>query len=73
MPEANERLPPLPGFSRRAGGFLRTGQYIDAGDLGHHELHTITSAAGIEGDDGGHVRSFGDSSLDGGVIPAMIA
>jgi hypothetical protein len=56
------------------GGFLRTGQYIDAGDVTHNRLlNTIINAAGIRKDGGGYYDSFGDGSLQGGVIDAMIA
>jgi hypothetical protein len=58
----------------RAGGFLRTGQYLDAGDVAHNKLlNTIASAVGIRNDDGSNYDQFGDSSLPRGVIPAMIA
>lgn len=56
------------------GGFLRTGQYIDAGDVTHNRLlNTIINAAGIRKDGGEYYDSFGDGSLQGGVIEAMIA
>ncbi|HUH05865.1 MAG TPA: DUF1552 domain-containing protein [Kofleriaceae bacterium] len=56
------------------GGFLRTGQYIDAGGVTHNRLlNTIINAAGIRKDGGDYFDSFGDSSLTGGVIEAMIA
>lgn len=58
----------------QAGGFLRTGQYIDAGDVTHNKLlNTIATAAGIRNDDGSYYDHFGDSSLERGLIPAMIA
>lgn len=56
-----------------AGGFLKTGQYIDAGDVTHNKLlNTIINAVGIRNDDGSLYDSFGDGSLDRGVISAMI-
>lgn len=56
-----------------AGGFLRTGQYIDAGNVTHNKLlNTIISAVGIRNDDGGLYDHFGDASLSRGVIDAMI-
>jgi hypothetical protein len=71
-PHSYDNIPQI--LAGGAAGFLKTGQYIDAGDVGHNKLlNTIISAVGIKGDDGGHYRTFGDSSLDGGVIPAMIA
>jgi hypothetical protein len=58
----------------RGGGFLQTGQYIDAGNVTHNRfLNTIISASGLTNGSGGYYDSFGDSSLTGGVIPAMIA
>ncbi len=58
----------------KAGGFLRTGQYIDAGDVTHNKfLSTLISAAGVRQDGGDYYDSFGDPSLERGVIPAMIA
>ena len=56
------------------GGFLKTGQYIDAGDVAHNRFHnTILSAVGLTGGEGGYVDDFGDPSLTPGVIDAMIA
>src|SRR5262249_28202288 len=56
-----------------AAGFLKTGQYIDAGDVTHNKfLNTIINAVGIRNDDGSLYDSFGDASLARGVIPAMI-
>jgi hypothetical protein len=56
-----------------AGGFLRTGQYIDAGNVTHNKLlNTIINAVGIRNSDGSYFDSFGDASLSPGVISAMI-
>ncbi len=56
-----------------AGGFLKTGQYIDAGNVTHNKLlNTIISAVGIRNGDGTLYDSFGDASLQRGVIQAMI-
>jgi hypothetical protein len=56
-----------------AGGYLRTGQYIDAGDVTHNQfLNTIINAVGIRNDDGSPYDRFGDPSLSRGVISAMI-
>ena len=56
------------------GGFLKTGQYIDAGDVTHNKFHnTILSAVGLTNGQGGYVDDFGDPELEPGVIPAMIA
>jgi hypothetical protein len=57
-----------------AGGFLKTGQYIDAGGVNHNKFHnTILSAVGLTNAEGGFVDDFGDPSLEPGVIDAMIA
>lgn len=57
-----------------AGGFLRTGQFIDAGGVTHNRLlNTIISACGFRNSNGDNYDSFGDASLSRGVIDAMIA
>jgi hypothetical protein len=57
-----------------AGGYLKTGQYIDAGNVTHNRLlNTIINAVGIRNSDGSPYDSFGDPSLTRGVIPAMLA
>ncbi|WP_434420271.1 DUF1552 domain-containing protein [Nannocystis pusilla] len=51
------------------GGYLKTGQYIDAGGVTHNQFHnTILSAV-----TGELVEDFGDPELEPGVIDAMIA
>jgi hypothetical protein len=56
-----------------AAGFLKTGQYIDAGNVTHNKLlNTIINAVGIRNEDGTLYDSFGDDSLQPGVITAMI-
>jgi hypothetical protein len=58
----------------RAGGFIRTGQYIDAGGIANNKLlNTILSAHGLRNEDGAYFDSFGDPSLERGVIEQMIA
>src|SRR5690606_6758106 len=58
----------------RAGGFLRTGQYIDAGGVTHNKfLNTLINAVGIRKDGGDYYDSFGDPELEPGIIPDMIA
>jgi hypothetical protein len=58
----------------KAGGFLKTGQYVDAGNVTHNRfLNTLINAAGVRKDGGGYFDSFGDDSLSPGVIDAMIA
>ena len=56
------------------GGFLKTGQYIDAGDVAHNKFHnTILSAVGLTNMEGDFVDDFGDPELEPGVIDGMIA
>jgi hypothetical protein len=58
----------------KAGGFLKTGQYVDAGGVTHNQfLNTLINAAGVRKEDGTYYDSFGDTSLEPGVIDAMIA
>ncbi len=57
-----------------AGGYLKTGHYIDAGNVTHNKLlNTIISAVGIDNGNGDPFDSFGDGALEPGVIDAMIA
>lgn len=57
-----------------AGGYLKSGQYVDAGSVKLNKmLNTLLTAAGVKGSGGGPVTNFGDSSLPGGVISSMIA
>ena len=52
---------------------MRTGQYVDAGNVTHNRfLNTLINAAGVRNDDGSYYDSFGDSSLERGVIDEMI-
>lgn len=57
-----------------AGGFLKTGEYIDAGDVAHNKfLNTILSAVGLRNENDDYYDSFGDPSLERGIIPEMLA
>jgi hypothetical protein len=57
----------------KAGGFLKTGQYLDAGKVTNNLLlNTLITANGVRRD-GGPVDNFGDPSLAGGLIDAMLA
>ncbi len=57
-----------------AGGYLKTGQYVDAGGVKLNKmLNTLLTAAGVTGSGGGPVTDFGDPSLPGGLIPSIIA
>ena len=56
-----------------AGGFLRQGVYVDAGDVTHNKLfNTILAAHGVMNAAGDDYYRFGDSSLDPGIIPEMV-
>lgn len=55
-----------------ADGFLRTGAYVDAGDVPHNKLlNTLATAVGLRKDNGDPVDDFGHESLDQGLIDAM--
>lgn len=57
-----------------AGGFLRTGQYLDLGGVTiNRVLNTIISAVGVRKDDGSMVDDFGDASLTGGLIDEIVS
>lgn len=57
-----------------AGGYLKTGQYVDAGNVTHNKFfNTILNAVGCTNADGSPIMDFGDPSLEGGEIAAMRA
>lgn len=57
-----------------AGGYLKSGQYVDAGGVKLNKmLNTLLTAAGCKGSGGGPVTDFGEPSLPGGLIPSIIA
>lgn len=71
-PHSRNNIPQI--IAGSAGGFLRTGQYVDAGDTAHNKfLNTLINAAGVRQAGGAYWDSFGDSSLEPGVVEAMIA
>jgi hypothetical protein len=71
-PHSYHNIPQI--IAGSAGGFLRTGYYIDAGDVTHNKfLNTLLSAVGLRNASGEYYDSFGDASLDRGIIPEMIA
>ena len=56
------------------GGFLKQGQYVDAGNVTHNKLfNTLLTAVGVRKADGSPVDDFGDPSLAKGMIDAMKA
>ncbi|MEM9492754.1 MAG: DUF1552 domain-containing protein, partial [Myxococcota bacterium] len=71
-PHSYRNIPQI--IAGSAGGFLRTGQYVDAGNVTHNKfLNTVLSAVGLTGAGGGYYDSFGDAGLNRGIIPEMIA
>jgi len=57
-----------------AGGRLRTGQYVDAGGVDYNRiLNTIGAAVGCTTDAGEPLDDFGDASLTGGRVDALVA
>ena len=63
-----------------AGGFLKTGQYVDAADVNanryvtHNKfLNTIGAAVGVKNASGGPLDDFGDPELQKGLISQMLA
>jgi hypothetical protein len=71
-PHSYENVPWV--IAGSSGGYLRTGQYIDAGGVTHNKLfNTLLNAIGVRKADGSLVDDFGDASLARGGIPAMIA
>ena len=71
-PHSYSNIPQV--IAGKAGGYLKTGQYIDAGDVTHNKfLSTLINAAGVRNPDGSPYDTFGSSELEPGLIPAMIA
>jgi hypothetical protein len=57
-----------------ANDYLKTGQFLDVGGVYNNKLfNTVANALGITKGDGSPIDDFGDSSLEGGVIPEIIA
>ena len=56
------------------GGYLKQGEYVNVGDKPHNLfLNTLISASGITGPGGGPYTTFGEESLEQGILPQMIA
>jgi hypothetical protein len=71
---------PAHGFSNlpiiiagSAGGFLKQGQYIDAGRTTNNKLFNTLITAAVRSDGGANVENFGGSDLQGGLITGMLA
>ncbi|MES1184728.1 MAG: hypothetical protein ABUL60_13015 [Myxococcales bacterium] len=59
-----------------AGGFLKTGQFLDVSAKKYqtqHMLNTVLGAVGVRKASGDLVDDFGDSSLPGGVLNELHA
>lgn len=57
-----------------AGGYLKQGQYIDAGRVTHNRLfNTLLNAVGVRKPDGSLIDDFGDPGLEPGQISGMLA
>ncbi len=70
-PHSYDNIPQI--LAGGGGGALRTGQYIDAGGVTHNKfLNTLITAAGVRNDNGDAYDSFGDGSLEGGIIDEML-
>ncbi|MEZ4312649.1 MAG: hypothetical protein R3F14_31885, partial [Polyangiaceae bacterium] len=55
-------------------GALKTGQYVDAGNVTHnHILSTIGAAVGCKNDGGAPLDDFGDPELSKGVVSQILA
>lgn len=55
-------------------GYLKQGQFIDAGDVPHNRLlNTLLNALGVRKPDGSLIDDFGDATLDKGEISSLIA
>lgn len=71
-PHSYDNIPQI--IAGSAGGFLRTGAYIDAGNVTHNKFfNTILSAVGLRNENGDYYDGFGDPSLEPGIIPEMLA
>jgi hypothetical protein len=76
-PHGSNNLPYV--LAGSAGGFLKTGEYLDAAggakeQMRHsHFLSTIGAAVGCKNEEGGLLDNFGDESLPRGLVDAMLA
>jgi hypothetical protein len=56
-----------------ANGFLKTGQFIDAGDVTNNKMWNVVGSAVGCRNNGEYMNNFGDPSLKPGFIDAMMA
>jgi len=55
-------------------GTLKQGAFVDGGGVTHNKvLNTLITATGLRTASGGPIEDFGDASLDGGMMPEMLA
>lgn len=67
-----ENIPYL--LAGSAGGFLKTGLYVDAGGVTNNKiLNTIGAAVGCTNAQGEPLDDFGDPNLEKGFIPELLA
>ena len=58
----------------KAGGYLKTGQFVDiAPTMNNKLLNTLINAAGVRNASGGPVDDFGDGSLPKGLVSQIVA
>ncbi|HMJ55000.1 MAG TPA: DUF1552 domain-containing protein [Polyangiaceae bacterium] len=77
-PHGSNNLPYVCAGS--AGGFLKTGQYVEAAAVASNKyvtnnkfLSTIGAAVGVKNAAGAPLDDFGDPSLEKGLVPQMLA
>ena len=55
-------------------GTLAQGQFVDGDGVTHNQvLNTLITATGLRTEAGAPIEDFGDDSLDGGLLPQMLA
>ena len=77
-PHGSNNLPYV--CAGNAGGYLKTGQYVEAAAVASNKyvtnnkfLNTIGAAVGVKNAAGGPLDDFGDPSLEKGLVPQMLA
>jgi hypothetical protein len=66
-----ENMPIL--IAGSAGGYLKQGQYIDAGNVPNNQLYNTLLTAVVSGADGPPIEDFGSADLPGGQISSIVA
>ncbi|MEZ4286874.1 MAG: DUF1552 domain-containing protein [Polyangiales bacterium] len=71
-PHGDQNLPII--MAGNANGYLKQGQYVDAGGVTLNKLHnTLLNAVGVRKSGGSKVDDFGDTGLAKGEIAQMLA